>query len=86
MRPTAAEREMRAVARRSIAATREIARGEEITAENVGLRRPGTGLAPALLDAVMGWRACRAIAKGKLLAFDDLAPAGGNPEGGTDGR
>lgn len=60
--PTAEERKMRGLARRSIVALRDIAEGEELTEENVGLRRPGTGMSPALLPEVLGGRAVRAIA------------------------
>jgi sialic acid synthase SpsE len=72
VRPTAAEREMRILARRSIVAARDIRRGDFCTEDNVGLRRPGNGLAPALLDFVLGGRAMRDIKSGELLKFGDV--------------
>jgi sialic acid synthase SpsE len=53
--PSAAEaREMFAKARRSIVAARPIPVGTVITADMLTVKRPGTGIAPKLLDAVVG--------------------------------
>ncbi len=73
VRPSAAELDMRTTARRSIVAIADIARGDALDEENVGLRRPGNGLAPAMLDDIVGRRATRAIARGSLLALGDFA-------------
>ncbi|HMA51644.1 MAG TPA: N-acetylneuraminate synthase family protein [Magnetospirillaceae bacterium] len=72
VRPTARETEMRAIARRSIVALKDVAAGEELTLVNTGLRRPGTGIAPVLLDKVLGKRASRALKRGQLLEFGDF--------------
>lgn len=73
LRPTAAEREMRLLARRSVCALGPIAEGEELTPANVGLLRPGTGLAPEHLASVLGRSARRALATGQPIALEDLA-------------
>lgn len=70
--PTAAEREMRKIARRSVVALRDIAEGERLDAGNVGLRRPGDGLAPAQFESVLGRLAVRPIARGARVALQDL--------------
>jgi N-acetylneuraminate synthase/N,N'-diacetyllegionaminate synthase len=57
-RPVAAELPLRAVARKSVVAARPIAAGRTIAAEDLAIRRPGTGLPPAHLDRVVG-RAAR---------------------------
>lgn len=73
VRPSAAETEMRTTARRSIVAIVDIAEGDGLDEGNIGLRRPGNGLPPAMLDDVLGRRATRAIARGSLLAPGDFA-------------
>jgi N,N'-diacetyllegionaminate synthase len=73
VRPTPAEMEMRAVARRSIVALCDVAAGDMLTPENIGTRRPGTGIPPRLYDQVIGKRASRAIKRGELLAFGDFS-------------
>lgn len=40
--------------RRSIVASRPIRRGEQFNSENLGVKRPGTGLSPMLWDSVLG--------------------------------
>lgn len=70
--PTAAEREMRVLARRSITALADIPAGATLTDQNVGLRRPGTGLAPALIDSVLSRRARRALRQGEQISLTDF--------------
>lgn len=72
VRPTAAEREMRKVARRSVVALRDLAEGEPLSAANVGLRRPGDGLPPEMFERLLGMTASRRIAAGARVALQDL--------------
>jgi sialic acid synthase SpsE len=72
MQPTAAESKMRAIARRSIIAVRHIPRGQIFTIDNIGLRRPGTGLAPEMFEQVLGRIATRELQAGELLKLEDL--------------
>lgn len=58
---TDAERPNIAVARKSIVATRPIAAGETFSEENLGVKRPGSGLSPMLWDEVVGKPAPRAF-------------------------
>lgn len=55
--------------RRSIFAVRDIAEGERLTLDNVRVIRPGHGLAPRYLDAVVGRAARRAIARGTPIGW-----------------
>ena len=73
VRPTAAEREMRPIARRSVVALREVAAGETLTPAHIGLRRPGDGLPPEMLERVLGMTASRPIARGARVALADLS-------------
>jgi N,N'-diacetyllegionaminate synthase len=72
VRPTAAERDMRTIARRSIVASRDIKAGDVCGASNIGLRRPGTGLGPELMGHVIGGQATRDIKEGEALTFGDV--------------
>jgi sialic acid synthase SpsE len=70
------EQELRSFARRSIFATRLIAAGETLTAENVAVLRCGklaSGLAPREYDKLLGRKASRDIPAETLLRWDDLA-------------
>jgi N,N'-diacetyllegionaminate synthase len=73
MQPTAAEQDMRLLARRSIVALCDIARGQTFTRDNIALRRPGTGLAPDMFEKVIGRIATRALQAGELLKLGDFA-------------
>lgn len=53
-RPTATELINRPIVRKSLVAIRPIKRGEIFSAENLGTKRPGTGLSPMEWDKVMG--------------------------------
>lgn len=70
--PTAAERDMRRLARRSVTALRDIAPGEMFDDDNLGLRRPGDGLPPKFIELTLARRARRSIVKGQQLALGDI--------------
>ena len=61
-RPSPSEEKNRPVARKSLIAARPIRAGEAFSQENVGVKRPGTGLSPMRWDEVMGRRAPRDFA------------------------
>jgi N,N'-diacetyllegionaminate synthase len=70
--PTASELPVRDLVRRSITTVRNIAKGEAISANDIALLRPGTGIPPAQLDAAIGRRAARDIAADETLQWPDL--------------
>ncbi|HMP74767.1 MAG TPA: pseudaminic acid synthase [Kiritimatiellia bacterium] len=57
------------VFRRSIFAVRDIAVGEVLTRDNIRVIRPGHGLAPKHIGAVLGRRAAQVIARGTPLGW-----------------
>jgi len=69
-RPQPAELEIAAIARRSVVALTDISEGAEISASMVAIKRPGTGLAPAQLDTVIGARAAHPINAGAPITAD----------------
>jgi len=71
--PTQQELKMRALARRSIVALADIIEGEVLGNSNIGLRRPGTGLAPEILSDIQGRISNKFIAKGETIDWRDLA-------------
>ncbi len=70
--PTNKEYEMRIVARRSITVIIDISLGESFSEKNLGLRRPGDGLPPKMLELVYNSKARRALPKGHTLMFGDI--------------
>ena len=67
-----AEEAARRDARRSLTAERDIKKGEVITSDMVGLKRPGTGIPANLIDKVIGRVAKRDIKKDEPFSFDRL--------------
>jgi N,N'-diacetyllegionaminate synthase len=73
IRPTEAEKKMRVLARRSIVAIKDIEKGEGLNELNIGLRRPGNGIPPLFYDEILGKKHMKAIKKGSLIKWEDLA-------------
>jgi N-acetylneuraminate synthase/N,N'-diacetyllegionaminate synthase len=69
--PVAAERETAALVRRSWHATRDLAAGDVISAADVTLKRPASGLAATV--SPVGRRIVRPVAAGQPLRQQDLA-------------
>lgn len=73
LRPTTAEQDMRRIARRSVVALRDIGLGETFTESNLAVRRPGTGLPPEMLPAILGGVSTRSLRAGEPLTLGDVA-------------
>ncbi len=59
----------------SVVAIEDIAKGEMLTADNIWVKRPGTGeLAAADYERTLGRRAARSIKRNAMLHWLDLAP------------
>ena len=72
LKPTKNEEEMKILARRSVVALNDITKGELFSEKNVGMRRPGNGLEPIMIEKILGQKAKQKIPKGKLITFNDL--------------
>jgi sialic acid synthase SpsE len=64
---SASEAKNMAIARKSLVAKREIAKGEIFSAENIAAKRPGTGISPMRWDEVIGQPAQRDYGEDELL-------------------
>lgn len=53
-RPSASELKNKLIARKSLVAIRDIRAGDRFSADNVGTKRPGTGISPMRWDEVIG--------------------------------
>ncbi|MBW7961131.1 N-acetylneuraminate synthase family protein [Bradyrhizobium sp. BR 10261] len=71
--PAASEMETRVNNRKSIVLERELAAGCRLTAEDLVIKRPGTGIAPKYLEDVVGRTLVRAMGADAVLQWDDLA-------------
>lgn len=71
--PTTSELPIRDLVRRSVTLIRDVRAGDALTATDVVLLRPGTGIAPADLPRIPGKRATRDLAAGTTLHWSDLA-------------
>ncbi len=59
-------------ARKSIVADKDLQPGHIVTAEDIKIRRPGTGIAPGLLDKVLGKRLIQEVSQDCLIQWEDL--------------
>ena len=67
--PTRSEMKNLPIARKSLVAIRPISVGEVLSAENIGVKRPGTGLSPMLWDEIIGRPAVRDFAIDELISL-----------------
>ncbi len=74
--PVDAERDVAAVARRSLHWASDLDRGAEVRDADLAVLRPGTGMRPSLLASTVGRRTARAVRAGMAVAPDDLEPPG----------
>lgn len=70
--PAVCEIPNRPVARKSLVAARELPAGHMLSAGDLLVRRPGCGLAPKYLPALLGRTLRRAVAEEELINWDHL--------------
>lgn len=69
-RPAPSEVNTMAVIRKSLVATSDLSKGTELTGKSIGIKRPGTGLPPAMLPFLIGRTLKSDVAKGTLITLD----------------
>lgn len=67
------ELDVREVSRQSLTTSRAISRGETIQREDLTIKRPGAGLEPHLMDAIIGRTLCRNVDADVPLTEEDFA-------------
>jgi N,N'-diacetyllegionaminate synthase len=70
--PTVSELPVRSLVRRSVTVARLVMAGAALTDADVVLLRPGTGIAPGELSAVIGKHAAHDLEAGTILQWSDL--------------
>lgn len=68
-RPSTSELKNKPIARKSIVAIRPIRAGDLFSAENIGAKRPGTGMSPMRWDEVIGRAATKDFAVDELITL-----------------
>jgi len=68
----ASEHETRLRLRKSLVAARDLEAGTILSPEDVAIKRPGTGLTPALYHQLLGRKAVRFLPANTLLSWDDI--------------
>lgn len=71
--PTLEEEKIKLIARRSIVAATEIPKGSRITRDMLDIKRPGTGITPKDLMAIVGKKAKDGILKDSLITWEIIA-------------
>jgi N,N'-diacetyllegionaminate synthase len=71
--PAACELHNLTVARKSIVAARALPKGHELANADLLIKRPGTGLAPKLLPALIGRTLRTDVAQDEVIQWDQLA-------------
>lgn len=66
------EQDVRQVSRQSVCAARDLKAGMTLTAADLTVKRPGTGLPAAWLERVVGRRLVRDVVAGRLLCSGDV--------------
>jgi N-acetylneuraminate synthase/N,N'-diacetyllegionaminate synthase len=73
--PVAAERDVAAVARRSVRWRRSLAAGESVDEADLVVLRPADGLEPRRLGEIVGRRTARGVRAGAAVALEDVEAA-----------
>jgi N,N'-diacetyllegionaminate synthase len=71
--PARCERANISVARKSVVAARSLPAGHQLAAADLDIKRPGNGLSPKLLPALIGRTLRAALAKDEIIRWDHLA-------------
>ena len=70
--PTKAEIKTIKIVRKSLVALKDIKKGEKFTKENIGIKRPGTGLAPKYYSKVLSRKAKKDVKIDSLIRENDF--------------
>ena len=60
------------IARRSLVASKDIGAQEQLTTENIAIKRPGIGIQPEFREMIVGMRAKRHIKADAIIEWKEL--------------
>ena len=60
------------IARKSIVAACDLSAGKEITASDLAIKRPGSGIPPSAWDSLIGRRLCHDISADQQIRWQDM--------------
>ncbi|KAI3350330.1 N-acetylneuraminate synthase [Clostridium botulinum] len=66
------EKNIRAIVRKSIVANSDIKKGTSISYENIGFKRPGTGISPCFVNEFIGKVAIEDINSDEFISFNNV--------------
>jgi sialic acid synthase SpsE len=69
---TKSEKRAKLYARRSIVSLSTIKKGEKFTKQNIGCKRPGTGISPVHFEEILGTVSQRNIEEDKIISTEDV--------------
>lgn len=70
-KPNKSEAPLIKIVRKSVVARRNIKKGEKFTRENIGIKRPGSGLSPRFFSLIIGKTAKRNLSSGAFIRNGD---------------
>jgi N,N'-diacetyllegionaminate synthase len=70
-KPSLSEYNNRDIVRRSLVAIKSIKKGEILSSENIGIKRPGKGMSPMEWDNIIGKKAIKYFKKDDMIIFDE---------------
>jgi N,N'-diacetyllegionaminate synthase len=71
-KPTACEIKNIPIARKSIVAARSIRKGQQLSYENIAVKRPGDGIPPKFAGLIVGMKASADIEADEVIRWEDL--------------
>ena len=72
VRPSEPEKSMRLLARRSLVVAESVKAGDVVSAKNLILKRPGTGIAPENFENMLGKKFTKNLLAGAVLAWSEV--------------
>lgn len=70
--PFASEKKIAEIARKSLVAARDIPAGKKLTAADIAIKRPGTGIKPKYLEKIIGKKSKINLSKDEILNWEIL--------------
>ena len=67
-----AEKEISKIARKSVVTLKDLKKGDIISKGDIGIKRPGNGIPPKFLHAIIGKKTLKDIPKDSVISWEDI--------------